>query len=146
MIYRLEEHTGMIYTEEEYLSHYKRVLPDTPHLREVYDSLPIVEVPEGKLVETRDKLLHIYAHSEVPEMGNIIASSFESPDKWIVQDTLPENRTIVGMCSNPSLVKVWEGPFVTIVDTHSKRYPLSSYSFIIHDFSDTTNIQHGKAL
>ena len=145
MIYRLEEHTGMIYSEEEYLSHYERILPETPHLCDVYNSLPIVDVPEGKLEETRDKLLHIYAHSEVPELGNIISTTFENPDKWYVYQDLNKKK-LVELCTDPTVKKVWEGPFVTIVNTHIKQYPLTSYSFIIMDVSDTTNIRYGKAL
>lgn len=127
MIYRLEEHTGMIYTKEEYLSHYHRVLPETPHLEEVYNSLPLIEVSEDKLSETRDKLLHIYASTEVPEVGDIIASCYDAPDKWYVYDkvSVESNLVMVEQCSDPNICKVWTGPFVTIVNTHSSKYHLT---------------------
>lgn len=116
MIYRLEDTTGNLYTEEEYWDKYKNCISDRDIAATCWDKLPAVEVPLGKLEEVRTKLLYLYGHPL--DVGSIISDSLFSPDNWFVISTDPSIEVIH---TKTKEVKRWQGLYVVRAGSPSFR-------------------------
>jgi len=58
--YRLDTSSGELYTEVEFFNQYWFIYPDNALIQEKWGECPVIEVPEGKLEETKEKLKYLY--------------------------------------------------------------------------------------
>lgn len=64
-IYKLDKNTGDIFTEAEFFNDRWFISFDDKEIKRMWESLDIIEIPEGKLEETREKMSYIYGSRSV---------------------------------------------------------------------------------
>ena len=109
--YRLEEYSGEIYTEEEFLEKYLKEIPDIGVVGSEWDRMSIVPVEGCDLEEVRKKMRYLHKKGGSIHRGDIIKTDLSTRYSAIVQRTC--GRIMVLHTNSISFAEEeWQGPYI----------------------------------